>query len=94
MNIIGGIKPYSYSWSNGAKTEDLNSLRFGKYQVTVTDSNGCEITKTIDLIEPPEAKVSANITNVSCYNGRDGAADLDIRGGSQPFSFNWSNGTF
>lgn len=38
----GTNTPYTYQWSNGATTEDLQNLCAGIYIVTVSDGNGCE----------------------------------------------------
>jgi hypothetical protein len=37
----GGVGPYIYNWSNGAKTASINQLAGGIYTVTVTDTRGC-----------------------------------------------------
>lgn len=59
-NVSGGTLPYTYSWSNGESTEDLDSIFAGTYTLTVTDSNGCmdsvsivvgEYTGIVDRIE-------------------------------------------
>jgi uncharacterized protein (TIGR02145 family) len=42
LNPSGGTPPYIYSWSNGALTKNVSGLSSGNYNVTVTDSNGCE----------------------------------------------------
>lgn len=43
----GGTTPYSFLWSNGATTEDLNGITNGNYTVTVYNSGGfCAATKT------------------------------------------------
>ncbi len=45
-----GAAPYNYSWSNGAKTQNLTSLSTpGIYSVTITDSNGCTNGYSITL---------------------------------------------
>jgi hypothetical protein len=35
--------------------------------------------------------LSANISNVSCYNAKNGAIDLIVAGGAGPFSYSWVN---
>ena len=41
LTVSGGVPPYTFAWSNGASTEDLNSLGAGTYTVTIQDANGC-----------------------------------------------------
>ncbi|MBL4752750.1 MAG: choice-of-anchor L domain-containing protein [Flavobacteriales bacterium] len=41
LSVTGGTPPYQYLWSNGATSEDIDSLSAGTYLVTVTDSVGC-----------------------------------------------------
>ncbi|HLP19921.1 MAG TPA: T9SS type A sorting domain-containing protein, partial [Chitinophagales bacterium] len=39
--IYGGNAPFSFVWSNGSTSEDINGLMGGLYYVTVTDGSGC-----------------------------------------------------
>ena len=92
LHVSGGESPYSYDWSNGATTQDLDHITAGTYTVTVTDDNDCTavLTKTVTQVESPE--LSATVTNVSCYNGSDGEIDLHVSGGNPPYEYDWSNG--
>ena len=39
LSVAGGSSSYTYSWSNGATTQDLTGLAAGTYTVTITESN-------------------------------------------------------
>ena len=43
---IGGVSPYTYSWSHGANTSFIDSLCSGTYSLVITDSVNCSITDT------------------------------------------------
>ncbi|WP_174799739.1 SprB repeat-containing protein, partial [Flavobacterium flevense] len=47
----GGTAPYSFTWSNGAITEDNLSLPKGKYDVEIKDANGCILNETYYITE-------------------------------------------
>jgi hypothetical protein len=49
ITITGGIPPYTYEWSNGAVSEDLENLTPGEYTVTVIDSRLCIVKETFVL---------------------------------------------
>lgn len=50
--IEGGVKPFTYSWSNGSKSEDLNSIGKGNYVLVVTDAIKQTATTTCSITEP------------------------------------------
>jgi len=49
ISALGGQEPYSYQWSNGATTQDIENLILGVYTVVVTDANGCEVATRDDM---------------------------------------------
>jgi hypothetical protein len=49
LTVNGGVSPYSYEWSDGSTSEDLNDIPAGTYRVTVTDDNDCTIMDTVDI---------------------------------------------
>ena len=45
LTVIGGIQPYTFSWSNGATTQNLSNLIAGNYTVTVY-AGPCSVINT------------------------------------------------
>jgi gliding motility-associated-like protein len=87
-----GTVPFVYTWSNGASTEDISGLQPGIYNLTVVDSKGCSASTNDTINEPAQLSLSKEVDQISCYDAADGAIDLTITGGIQPYTFNWSNG--
>lgn len=94
LTTTGGTAPYSFSWSNGATTEDLNAISSGSYSVIITDALLCSITVgPINIANNPGTlSVSAVSTNESC-GAANGAVDLTVSGGDGLYSYSWSNGS-
>ena len=40
--VSGGLMPYEYAWSNGSTEPTISDLGSGVFDLTVTDSRGCE----------------------------------------------------
>ncbi|MCH8317002.1 MAG: T9SS type A sorting domain-containing protein, partial [Bacteroidetes bacterium] len=93
ITVSGGVLPYSFAWSNGAATEDINGLSAGNFTVTITDSLGCIAGTTVTVLNDPGNLIISNvtITDEICVNG-SGAIDITISGGYSPYTFIWSNG--
>ena len=89
----GGTGIYSYGWSNGGSTTNIiNSLSIGTYSVVISDNNGCSITDSIELFPVFVLNSNVTTTQVSCTGGSDGSANIIMLGGSNPYTFSWSNG--
>ena len=91
----GGTSPYSYSWSNGATTEDISHIPAGEYVVTVTDSIGCQQTASYVILRP--APIEINVTTTIDYdcNSKEikGISTAIIKGGIPPYQLSWSTGS-
>ncbi|MGC6470000.1 MAG: gliding motility-associated C-terminal domain-containing protein [Flavobacteriales bacterium] len=62
LTVSGGTAPFSYDWSNGENTEDIEFLSSGSYSVTITDENGCEIMASQTLTDPAQITADWVIT--------------------------------
>ena len=54
ITVTDGTLPYTYSWSNGATTQNLSGLPGGLYTLTVTDARNCDSTIVVRLNEDPD----------------------------------------
>lgn len=93
INVSGGQQPYSYSWSNGQTTQNINSLGPGNYMVTVSDAGGCISTISAIVNTPPAFNISAPVVNnVLCHGESTGQIAFTASGGLAPYSWSWSGG--
>jgi hypothetical protein len=90
--VSGGTLPYSFVWSTGDFSQNITNISNGAYLVTVTDLRGCTTTATAIVNNSAGLIVTVAKTNVSCFGGSNGSANITISGGSGPFDFQWSNG--
>ncbi|WP_256948364.1 T9SS type A sorting domain-containing protein [Flavobacterium psychrophilum] len=60
----GGTPGYTYSWApSGGTAATATGLAAGSYTVTVTDANGCAMTKNFTITEP--TAIDSNVTLAS-----------------------------
>ncbi|MBN8703549.1 MAG: gliding motility-associated C-terminal domain-containing protein, partial [Bacteroidetes bacterium] len=90
-SITNGTAPYTYSWSNGNTTAVNGGLGIGSYSLTVTDNRGCTTSAvtTITASGAPIASISS-LTNVSCFGGNTGSAQVSVTNGTTPYTYLWS----
>jgi subtilisin-like proprotein convertase family protein len=92
--------PVDYNWSNGtqsiknAKSDTIIGLSSGNYSLTATDNEGCvgEISKIV-IPQVPILSLDTilKIGNVCRYDS-NGSIQLQISGGTPPYSYVWNDG--
>jgi hypothetical protein len=93
VTTTNGTAPYTFSWNNGATTEDISSLTAGTYKLIVTDNNGCVDSISQVITEPVALNITVDgTTNVSCNGGSNGNISVTTTDGTSPYTFNWDNG--
>ncbi len=90
--VSGGSMPYTFSWSNGAMTEDLSGLPSGTYALTVTDAEGCTATAEATIEAPDALQVTLNKTDIFCDDDATGSITAVVTGGTPAYTYEWSNG--
>ncbi|CAL2093659.1 T9SS type A sorting domain-containing protein [Tenacibaculum sp. 190524A02b] len=93
VDVSGGIKPYTYSWSNGKVGASIQDLVAGDYTVTVIDKNLCEIKTTVEVKQPlvglsiaTEEKRDATGFGLS-----NGYIKVKVSGGTPDYVYQWKD---
>ncbi len=91
----GGSGNYvSYNWTdpNGVPLmgQTITGLSPGTYNVTVTDDDGCTGTSSfsVNAADAPNPTL-ISVTDVTCFDGNDGAIMINVTGGAGGYTFNW-----
>ena len=89
----GGVPPYDFQWNTGSNAEFISGLGTGEYIVTVTDSEGCQGTAAVTLVNDTDLEANVNvIDSVSCFGYNDGQASAIVTGGTGIYSYFWDTG--
>ena len=88
----GGVPGYTYAWSpQGGNNSVAYNLPAGTYNVTVTDSQGCQNVGVTTINQPlPISITVTNTNNVPCAGGNNGTATVSVTGGTPGYSYQWS----
>lgn len=87
----GGTPPYSVSWSNGQTGNTATNLCVGSYTATITDSKGCQITRTFTIGSQSQITIASTITNPTTCGGTNGQILVTPSGGQAPYTLLWGN---
>ena len=71
----------------------ISNLPPGEYQLTIVNDKGCELVSEIfDILQPDSITLKLETVNMSCEPGNDGYIKALADGGTQRFTYLWSNG--
>ncbi|MEM9822455.1 MAG: PQQ-dependent sugar dehydrogenase, partial [Bacteroidota bacterium] len=89
--LSNGVAPFSYTWSNGANTEDIGPLEAGIYTVTVSDDDGCIKTEAFTVGDNEAGLFSVEAEGpVDFCDG--GSVTLRASAISDNYTYQWYNG--
>jgi gliding motility-associated-like protein len=91
LSISGGTPQYSIAWCCGlpANQTAVSNLAAGTYTVTITDNNGCMVTRTETITSPTALQIST-MTAAPIMNGNDGSITIGATGGTPGYTFSWT----
>ncbi len=96
INVTGGTPNYSFDWTNATGTynstnQNIGNLPAETYFVTVTDQNGCSISTSQIISQPPQLSLTVNKTDETCFQYCNGTLTSNVMGGQIPYTYIWSN---
>jgi hypothetical protein len=101
-NVIGGVGPYQFKWSNNVSLTTNNSitdLSQGYYSVAIYDNNDSLVHADATIIEASpirlgqfDAVTYPNGFNTTCATCNDGTVTVNVEGGMPPYTFTLSDG--
>lgn len=91
VNATGGTAPYQYAISpnltNFSSNNTFNNLAAGSYTVIVQDAIGCTFDLIVKVSEPSVlTATTANVFQDMCIGDSMGAIEVEISGGTLPYS--------
>lgn len=105
VNAAGAVAPFTVRWQDAGGLslgiQTVSSLPYtipnpipnATYIITLTDATNCESTATATISTAgPALNATAAATAPSSCAAADGSIQVDISGGTAPFSYAWSNG--
>ncbi len=95
-----GTAPFGFTWTpigvgfvNIGNVSIGSSLISGTYAISVSQSNSCVTTQTINIATAPAFTVSTNVTNPKCNASCNGSITVVTSGGTPGYTFAWSSAT-
>jgi gliding motility-associated-like protein len=95
VTATGGTGTLSYLWNDELSqiSDTAVFLAAGLYDVTVTDTRGCNQSLTgLEVTQPDSIELTFEPLTVSCREGTDGSATAMATGGTPGYSFVWDTG--
>lgn len=90
--VYGTNPPFTWKWENGVENQSLINVPSGEYDITITDATGCTYTDTAILEDLAQLTVDVTATDIPCsYLPNGGAVSAFVTGGTQPYTYVWSN---
>ncbi len=86
-NVYYGTEPYRYLWSTGDTTSILSGVASGRYRVTVTDANGCEVSRSVNLADRQQVSLTYTVVQRDCSSNDSIEIELVGSGGMGGYTY-------
>lgn len=93
VGAVGTNTPFQYS-INGSVNQSsglFSNITGGSYQIIVTDAIGCQDSSFFGISDVQMDGALVGTTNITCFDGTDGAVEVMNIGGALPIEFELDN---
>jgi hypothetical protein len=91
LSVSGGWGTYSFIWSTGATTPNLQDVPAGTYSCTISDSEQTAVETGDLIVSQPMPIVVEVSTTPENGNHTDGTASAAVTGGIPPYTYLWDD---
>ncbi len=91
VSLSSNYSDLTYAWSNNSSLNVIDNISSGEYTVTISNSQGCSITKNAQVIDAEPLVESFTTTNNACFEDALGSASVNLTDVSDSYTYNWSN---
>jgi subtilisin-like proprotein convertase family protein len=94
VSIAGAMGNLSVFWNYVPGGLTISNMAAGKYGLYVSDERHCAIEAEYVVAQPSDSLLTTvlGVTNAMCAGEPNGSIDVDIQGGTPPYTIEWSNG--
>ncbi|MES2837613.1 MAG: T9SS type A sorting domain-containing protein [Bacteroidota bacterium] len=83
----------SIFWQTGSNNDTISGLAANSYLVQVFDTAGCQNSAYATINNSDGPIITSTTTPTSCPSKCNGAATINVSGGTAPYTYAWSNGS-
>jgi len=87
LTVAGGTAPYTYLWSHGPTTQNVQNLSAGAYTVTITDADSSMAMRMFNITQPQPLQATVTAMPTTACGASDGSISVsNISGGTPSYS--------
>jgi hypothetical protein len=91
---VSGVAPLSYTWVPTAPNSSVfTNAPAGNYTCMSSDANGCLVTGSVTLTQPPALTLQVSAVSPTCIGCCNGSISFTTSGGTPSFTYTVSNGS-
>jgi PKD repeat protein len=91
LNMSGGQGALTLEWADTSLTGNpIGNLEAGWYAFTITDTNNCSLTDSVELINLNNVDGNLTVIDGTCASADDASVFVVMTQGNPPYSYDWS----